>query len=383
VRRVKERQQTRRDPEHALETALDWGAPIRDSKLTLIDGGEYYYRGRDAVQLSMQLSIEQIAALLWLDDEQKANELFAEESATRVNLNGLGQLLANTSTIERFQVALPLAASQDLEAYDLRPHHVAAAGSRILRLMARIASAPSGSVAVTGIAQALQPDPRPPAPDTLLTVAGSGIACALRQAWLPADNDATALLSTAISLCADHELNISSFTARCVASAGSSPYAVVCAGLAALQGIKHGGSAERVEALFRDTGAPDQARTVLAERIRRGEAVPGFGHPLYPAGDPRGRALLALLAEARPESPGRLLAEALAVEGRAILHEEPNLDFGLAALSAALALPRGTAITLFAIGRTIGWIAHAIEEYEANALIRPRARYIGKVPTPG
>jgi len=108
--------------------------------------------------------------------------------------------------------------------------------------------------------------------------------------------------------------------------------------------------------------------------------VPGFGHPLYPDGDPRGRMLLEITASACPNSSGLRLANALAEQGRSILHHEPNLDFGLCTIRAALDLPPGSALTLFALGRTIGWIAHAIEEYQADTLIRPRARYTGVRP---
>ena len=181
-------------------------------------------------------------------------------------------------------------------------------------------------------------------------------------------------------LCADHELNVSSFTARCVASAGSPPYAVVSAGLAALQGIKHGGMSARVEALFGETSRPEQAHKTIAQRIRRGESVPGFGHRLYPEGDPRGKLLLEMVSAAYPQSPGVELAMSLAEAARSVLHEQPNIDFALATLCSALELPPGTAITLFALGRTIGWIGHAIEEYQADHLIRPRAHYTGRPP---
>src|SRR5690606_13971117 len=95
------------------------------------------------------------------------------------------------------------------------------------------------------------------------------------------------LLTAALVLCADHELNVSSFTARCVASAGSTPYQVVQAGLAALQGTKHGGHTARAGALLDEIGEPENARNALGARLRRGESIPGFGHVLYPDGDPR------------------------------------------------------------------------------------------------
>src|SRR5262249_29157283 len=105
------------------------------------------------------------------------------------------------------------------------------------------------------------------------------------------------VLRAALVLCADHELNVSSFTARAVASAGSHLYAVVIAGLAALEGPKHGGAGARVESML---GSMRRARPVsaaIAARLQRGEPLDGFGHPLYPAGDPRATTLLELLGE--------------------------------------------------------------------------------------
>jgi citrate synthase len=88
-----------------------------------------------------------------------------------------------------------------------------------------------------------------------------------------------------------------------------------------------------------------------------------------------------MAAAACPDSRGLQLAVALAEQGSSVLHLEPNLDFGLCAVRNALELPPGSALTLFALGRTIGWIAHAIEEYQTDLLIRPRARYVGLAPT--
>jgi len=115
--------------------------------------------------------------------------------------------------LHRLQVALALAAADDLSAYDLHPEAVAQTGARILWLMAAVAA---------------QVDSL----DT--TIAGT-----LAQAWQPGT---TALLNAALILCADHELNTSSFTARVVASVEANPYAVVLAGLGALDGFKHGGT---------------------------------------------------------------------------------------------------------------------------------------------
>jgi citrate synthase len=121
-------------------------------------------------------------------------------------------------------------------------------------------------------------------------------------------------------------------------------------------------------------------RHALAERLRRGERLDGFGHPLYPRGDPRATAILDLLGERYPASPEQAFVAELVDAAAAAIREQPNLDFSLAALARVLRLPPGSPLTLFAIGRTIGWIGHAIEQYATGQLIRPRAKYVGVVP---
>ena len=202
----------------------------------------------------------------------------------------------------------------------------------------------------------------------------------LQRAWKASSPATASLLDAAMILCADHDLNVSTFTARCAASAGSNPYAVVGAGLAALRGFRHGGMTERVEALFDEAVAPKGARLVLEGRLRRGEALPGFGHPLYAGPDPRAALLLERAFAARAATAGAAVARALIAAARDLTGEAPNIDFALVALARIAGLPAGAPLQLLALGRTVGWIAHAIEQVEDGRLIRPRARYVGTPP---
>jgi citrate synthase len=202
----------------------------------------------------------------------------------------------------------------------------------------------------------------------------------LQEGWSLQNPSTATLLRTALILCADHELNVSAFTARCVASANSTPYAVVIAGLAALQGAKHGGYTDQVEAFLREVGTADRAPAVVAHRLKRGERLPGFGHQLYPEGDPRGKALLALTTKAYPNAAATALGKAIITQVHRTVGQHPTIDFALAILASALHLPPGAALALFALGRTIGWIGHAIEQYQLDQLIRPRAQYVGPAP---
>ncbi len=353
VRRLKERKERRRDPEGAVEGALHWGTPVMESAITLVDGGRLYYRGRDVADLAARSTVEEVAALIWTGDEARAPRLFPSEPQDLPR--GIRDVLPHVSALQPaavFQVLLPLVAAEDPTAYDLRPAAVARTGARILRLMTNVAAGETG--------------PR--------------IAETLQRGWSPEERGAAVLLGAALVFCADHELPVSTFAARCVASSGATPYAVVLAGLAALGGVRHGGQIELVEAFLREVEAVGDARAVISGRLRRGEPVPGFGHSLYPEGDPRGAGLLRMTAEAYPESRAVALSAAVAEEASQLLGERPTVDLALVTVARTLGLPPGGATALFALGRTIGWIGHAIEQYEGGSLIRPRARYVGEQP---
>jgi citrate synthase len=121
-------------------------------------------------------------------------------------------------------------------------------------------------------------------------------------------------------------------------------------------------------------------RRAVADRLQRGEPIAGFGHPLYPGGDPRAARLLDLLRARYPKSSELAFILAFSEAATSVLRERPNVDFALAALARVLQLPPGSPLALFAIGRSVGWIGHALEQYATGQLIRPRAAYVGAAP---
>jgi len=348
VERLRSRAEERRNPEKAAQHALRWGVPVLESAITLIDGGKLYYRGHDAAKLARERSLEEVAALLWLGDTE------IDFFDTPLHVVAGGAATADLPFMNRAKSILPLVGARDSLALDLRPRAVAQTGWRIVNLLTSVA-AESQDLADT-------------------------VEATLAHGWKADDEHAPALLRAALILCADHELNVSAFTARCVASAGAHPYGVVLAGLAALEGTKHGGATRRIEALYDELHRVRDLRKSLAERLRRGEGIDGFGHPLYPDGDPRATLLLSLIAEALPKSKELAFARKLSDAVEKLLGERPTIDFALVVLARLLGLPKDAALAIFAIGRTIGWIAHAIEQYAQDAMIRPRAKYVGEAP---
>ena len=349
MERLRERKEIRRDPAQATARGLHWGQPVLESGITLIHEGGLYYRGHDAIQFAQTASLEQTAGLLWAAEPSEAEGLFQRESAHAPR--GLPHLRAG-DPLSLLQASLPLAAAPDRRSHHLRPAAVRQTGARILNMLTRIAA---------------HCDRQGPAHSVL------------QIGWAPRCPAAADAIRAALVLSADHELNVSAFVARCAASAQASPYDVVAAALATLKGSLHGGATERVAALLAEVQTPRRATAVLASRLRRGERIPGFGHPLYPRGDPRA-ALLLRLAEASGNRAEWRLVRSLRSAGARLLDDLPNLDFGLVALARAYRLPEPAPLLLFALGRTVGWIAHAIEQYADGHLIRPRARYTGPVP---
>ena len=184
-------------------------------------------------------------------------------------------------------------------------------------------------------------------------------------------------------LCADHELNASTFAARVAASTGADLYACLSAAVAAFSGPLHGGASEQVEVLAREAGDPAGAAAAVRDRMRRGELLPGFGHPLYPDGDPRAAPLLDAALALAPRAPRvRTIAAIVAAMDEAG-RPKPNVDAALAAACAALGLPLGMGAAIFAIGRSAGWVAHVLEQAEAKFVLRPRARFVGESPVLG
>ena len=348
VERLRRRVEERRDPGKAAERALQWGVPVLESAITAIDGVRLYYRGHEASALARTRSVAEVASLIWTGHFDGAPTDVIARRAPAAQVAG-----AELSFTARAHVLLATASAGDPLAFDLRPTGVASTGWRILSLLAR---------AATGVAGA-----------------GRAVEAQLGQAWR-VGTPGVGVIRQALILCADHELNVSSFTARCVASAGSNPYAVVTAGLAALEGTRHGGTTARVESMLATLRHSRQVPIAIGERLRRGEQIDGFGHPLYREGDPRAAALLDVLRTAYPRSPELAFVLRVAKDAGAALRERPNLDFALACVARVLRLPPHSALTLFAIGRAIGLIGHAIEQYATGQQIRPRAKYVGGAP---
>ncbi|HEY2578691.1 MAG TPA: citrate synthase [Streptosporangiaceae bacterium] len=377
---------------------------VIESAVTEISGERLSYRGHEVTALAASHSFEDVATLLWtadtsqeLDDPAAPPRPGEGRSSGRVPRpqrdpwlsNGQPQrqhvkdpaaqapwrataaavaagsaaqsaLPPSALPIERLQVIVPaLAATDPLRLHLAAPAVIAAAQAMIAGMVdclpARRPPAPAAGRPSAGIAGRLWGKlcPVPPAP---------GLLGALRSALV---------------LLADHELAASTLAARVAASVRADPYAVVATGLGALGGPLHGGASLGAEGMLAAAATPAEVPVVVGDLLRRTGRVPGFGHFLYPAGDPRAVCLLGLTGQAVPESPRLAVASAILAEMRRRALPEPNIDFALAVLADVTGMITGAGEAVFAVARTAGWIAHALEEYARNAPLRPRAVYTG------
>lgn len=337
----------------ALSAALNFGGqPVLESAITLIADGKLHYRGSNATALAHNSSLEQVAALLWGCDVQP----FTRDAVPRLTplVEKLDADLAAAPRIERCLSLLPLAGLDDPSVYNMTDRGLAATGARLLRLVAAI---------IAGVKPSAEP-----------------VHEVLARALTFGDRRAADLIRAALVLCADHELNASAFTVRCVAGTGATLYAAVEAGICAAQGPRHAAFTSRVESFLTDLAHRQDIEDAVLNRLRNGDLVPGFGHPLYPDGDPRATTLIEMMREHHGDDPAFLRAQRIIDVMSEAGGVRPSIDFAIGALTVTLRMMPGTGLAIFVLGRTAGWIGHAIEQYRSGQMIRPRARYTGEAP---
>ena len=346
-----------------------------ESAITEITGDRLRYRGLDVIRLATSRTFEDVAELLWTGEfpalAQAPAPWQATPAAVAAGRAAQAALPAGTLPLERFQVIVPVMAATDSLRLQLDRPAVLAAARNLIAGMVDCLPAPSSS----GTGPADQTSATSSAPS------GSSAPIAERLWSMLCDRRPTPellrALSAALVLLADHELAASTLAARVAASVRADPYAVVGTGLGAMSGVLHGGASLGVETLIAAARGPQDVPRVVGELLRRGEKIPGFGHFVYRSGDPRAVVLLGLVRRAAPKSGQLAVAEAVLAEVRRKSLPEPNIDFAVATLARVAGMVPGAGEAVFAVARTAGWIAHALEAYAGGGPLRPRAVYTG------
>jgi citrate synthase len=306
--------------------------------LTLLTEDEVYVRGHALSTLARESTFEQVARLLWTG-EPRAGAFTAPAALVEAATGAVAALPRSARLTDRIRVAVAAAGAADPLRHDLDPGAVVARAEGLLATVVRGLGGRPGPVAA-GLR------PVVPAPPRVLD----------------------ALLVTL----ADHDLAASTLAARVAASARANPYAVVAAGLGALDGQAHGAASVLAHRFLAEALADPVA--ALAERLRTGTPVPGTGHRVYRTRDPRFGPVLELV----PAGPVREAVDAVVAR---LTGTFPNVDLALAAVLHAHDLPADAGEALFAIARTAGWVAHALEEYaEPGLRFRVEGVYVGPRP---
>ena len=375
-----------------------------ESAITEITADWLWYRGLDVIRLATSRTFEDVAELLWTGELPASPGGRPSRTPPRAAQPGRGArsaqpgraarparppgsapwrataaalaagrgaqaaLPAGTLPLERFQVIVPAMAATDPLRLQLDPAAVLAAGRSII----------AGLVDCLPPAASDYPISDYPSTDYPIVDRLWPRLCERRPS--PALRRA---LSAALVLLADHELAASTLAVRVAASVRADPYAVVETGMGAMSGALHGGASLGAETLLAAAGGPGDVPRVVGELLRRGEKVPGFGHLVYRTGDPRAVLLLDLVRRAAPKSGQLAVAEAVLAEVRRKSLPEPNIDLAIATLARVAGMVRGSGEAIFAVARTAGWIAHALEAYAGPGPLRPRAVYTGRPPVAG
>jgi len=315
------------------------------------------YRGLDAVGISRTRSFEEVATWLW-DAAWPATppRWTGPPDASRVVSATCAALDRRCPPADRWRVAVAAAATADPLRHDHSPAAVTAAAGGLLASLVDI---------LPVVGQAVR---RPAGTPT--TLAGR-----LWPRLSPVTPTAAQVsaLDAALVLMADHDLAASTLAARSAAAFGADPYAVVMTGMASASGPYHAASSLQVRPVLARAKQHGPA-VALGEVLSRGAGVHGFGQSLYPEGDPRAAELLARL-RSFPSALDAVDGVLALAAGRGM--PPPNRDFALAALAEVTLMVPGASEAIFILGRTAGWIAHAMEEYAERTSFRVRATYVG------
>jgi citrate synthase len=343
------------------------GELVIESGLTEITSDHAYYRGLDITALAASRSLEEVSWLLWTGrlTGGDTGPWRAPAAALRAGRAAQAALPEGTLPLERLQVIVPALAAADPMRLHLDPPAVIAAGQTIMAGMVGCLPEHAGEEAPGG--------------DDAGSLSADGLTARLWRTLCPGPpgGELWDALRAALVLLADHELAASTLAARVAASVRADPYAVVATGLGALGGALHGGASLGVETMLAAASGPADVPRVVASLLRRGERIPGFGHFVYRAGDPRAAFLLDRIRAAAPGSPRLEVARALAAEVERRGLPGPNIDFALGVLASVSGMIAGAGEAVFAVARTAGWLGHALEEYARRTPLRPRARYTG------
>jgi len=351
------------------------GVVATQSAISSIIDDTLTYVGYDIDDLAENASFEEVIYLLWHQRLPKEDELAELKKQLADNMAVPQEVLNHFKTypIEKvhpmaaLRTAVSLLGLYDDKAEDMSDE---ANYEKAIKLQAKIATI------VTSFAR-IRKGLEPVAPK-------AGISYAENFLYMLSGKEPEAIaieaFDKALVLHADHELNASTFTARVCVATLSDLYSGVTAAIGALKGPLHGGANEQVMKMLMEIGSEENVAPYIHEKLANKEKIMGFGHRVYRKGDPRAKHLRAMskeLTALRGEEKYYNMCnqiETIVTGEKGLL---PNVDFYSASVYHSLDIDHDLFTPIFAVSRVSGWIAHILEQYANNRLIRPRADYIG------
>jgi citrate synthase len=343
------------------------------------DDGRLAYRGHDVRELAEKSSYEETAYLLVRGALPTSAELRlfvtevrAQQKLSPAVLRLLKSLPPGTDSMSALRAAVALLALE--QPVPVPPSHedALAQGLRLLGVSATVVAA----------WHRLRTGQKPLLPKKSQSLAANFLT--MLSGTAP-DAQAERAFDMALIMRAENELNPSTFAARVTAATGADVYGGVLAALSALAGPRHGWHTRNVMGALEEIGAPERVGEWVRERLAQRKKIPGFGHVVYKGEDPRTAALRAI-AEAECQRAGAWPLFRTAQELETIVVRETGqhaiVDFYLAPLYRALGIPTDLFTAVFAVSRMSGWVAHILEQYGDEKLLRPRAEYVGPVDLP-
>lgn len=349
VRRLAARRSGRPSHERIAAESVSWGTPVLPSAISTVVRGRLWYRGMDAIELAGRANLEDVAALLW--------------QTRPIRVGGDPRRKSRRSTSQdALEAACTRLAARAVRDRPIHDRVLSSLQEDALDLFADLSDVMVGAIEQASAKRGRSIRGRQPVCPSMMHMHER-----LAGAWRRPE--AVDIIRRALVLLADHELNASTFAARVAASTGAALSACVLAGFATLSGPRHGTAGIALRKLV-EAAARGGAEDAIRDSLAHGRVIPAFGHPLYLDGDVRAFALLERMHVPRA-------FEDLPINAERLIGERPNVDFALSALAASTGLPREAPFVLFALSRSVGWIAHALEQSQSPGLIRPRARYVG------
>jgi citrate synthase len=351
------------------------GIVATESSISSIIDDQLTYVGYSIDELAENSSFEEVIFLLWNKRLPKLDELqsLKKELAENMELpKGIidhlkSYDLKTVHPMAALRTAVSMLGLYDSEADVMEPE---ANKRKAIRLQAKISSI------VTAFARIRQ---------GLETVSPRGdLSFAANFLYtlndkLPEDVEVEAI-DKALILHADHELNASTFTARVCVATLSDIYSGITSAIGALKGPLHGGANERVMKMLAEIGDADKALDYIKEKLANKEKIMGMGHRVYRQGDPRAKHLKKM-SKHLTEQTGQANFYEMSVIIEDYMKQEKglpaNVDFYSASVYHSLGIDHDLFTPIFAVSRVSGWLAHILEQYDNNRLIRPRAEYVG------